>query len=136
MTTDKQLTPQDAIDFFTLLENRHPEIDIQLPSKNLVDNSIVCFKPAKMTADTYDIYERFLKRWYMDNGFMEVEPDLVYVATNDQKAMALDTSLIESIDIVDMQLTRVVIREKEGDFKNTIIIKENRDYFKNRVYIF
>lgn len=136
MTTGKQLSTHNAIAFFELLAKRHPEIDSQLPSKNLVDNCIVCFKPAKMPTEAYEIYERFLKRWYMDNGFMEAEPDLVFVSTTDQKGMALDTSLIDSITIVDMELTKVVMREKEGDFKNTIIIKENRDDFKKRVYIF
>jgi len=134
--TEKQLSPHDANKFFDLLAKRHPEIDVQLPSKNLVDNSIVCFKPAKMKDDEYDIYVRFLKRWYMENGFIPFEPDLVYVFTNDQKAMAIDTSSIISINRVDMEFTKVEIKEKDSEMTSTIVIKEEKDQFKNRVYIY
>lgn len=67
---------------------------------------------------------------------MPFEPDLVYVFTNDQKAMVIDTSSIISINRVDMELTKVEIKEKDSEKSNTIVIKEEKDQFKNRVYIF
>jgi hypothetical protein len=55
---------------------------------------------------------------------------------DDGKVMAIDTDLITSINRVSMELTNVSIKEKESDIIKTITIKEDADYFKNRVYIF
>lgn len=133
----KEVTPEQFNLFWEAFNKRHPELDAQLPSTRvLLNGSIFCNKPSKMPDETYDIYFRFLRRWYMENDFIPFEPDLVFVSTNDEKGMAIDTALITDISRVDMELTRVTIKEKDSDIKNTITILEDADYFKNRVDIF
>jgi hypothetical protein len=133
----KEVTTEQFNSFLELFKSKHPEIDMQLPSsRSLINGSIFCNQPAKMPDEMYDIYFRFLRRWYMDNGFIPIEQDLVYVSVDDGKVMAIDTDLITSINRVSMELTNVSIKEKESDIIKTITIKEDADYFKNRVYIF
>lgn len=110
---------------------------MQLPANRiLLNGSIFCNQPAKMPKETYDIYFRFLRRWYMDNDFIPFEPDIVYVSTNDEKGMAIDTADIVSLMEIDNDLTEVMVKEKETDIMNQVVIKENIEYFKKRVYIF
>lgn len=133
----KEVQPEDFNSFFELFNKRHPEIDAQLPpSRSLINGSIFCNQPARMPDETYDIYDRFLRRWYADNGFAPSQPDLVYVATNDEKAMEIDTSTITDINGVDIDKARVTIKDKETGMLSDIVILENAGYFRNRVYIF
>jgi hypothetical protein len=136
--TNKEVTPAQADKFWEAFNLRHPDIDMQLPpTRLLINGSIICNQPAKMPNEIYNIYFRFLKRWYMDNGYIEPENDLVYVATNDMKGMAIDTSKIVSINPVDMETTKVVFDDiNDNNERKTVVIKENVDYFKKRVYIF
>ncbi len=133
----KEVTPEQFNEFFELFGKRHPDIDMQLPATRvLLSGSIFCNQPAKMPKDEYDIYFRFLRRWYMDNDFIPFEPDRVYVSTNDFKGMEIDTATIVSIEPVDTDLAKVTIQKKESDIKDVIIIKESAEYFKRRTDIF
>lgn len=134
---EKEVTPEQFNLFFELFAARHPEIDAKLPpTRALINGNIYCNQPAKMPDDVYNIYFRFLRRWYMDNGFIPFDVDLVYVSTNAAKGMAIDTATIIDINPVTLDTASVTIQEKDSDIKETIIIQESADYFKNRVYIF
>ena len=134
----KEVTLEQFNEFWELFHKRHPELDMQLPSTRvLLNGSIYCNQPATMPKEIYDIYFRFLRRWYMDNDFIPFAPDFVYVSLHDglnKTAMEIDTSTITDIKPVTTDLTSVTITRDGVD--NTVVIKENVDYFKNRVYIF
>jgi tRNA-binding EMAP/Myf-like protein len=137
----KEVTLEQFNKFWELFDEKHLDISFQLTAKTLINGSIITFKPAKMHEETYDKYTRFLKRWYMDNGFLDFAPDFVYVATNDNdaemKAIEIDTAKILSIEPVEKndKICKVIIKEDEGINKE-LIIKESVEYFKNRSDIF
>ena len=134
---NKEVTPEESNKFWYLFASKHPDIEFKLKSKILVNGIIWANQPAKMPDEEYDIYTRFLKRWYIDNGIIEYEPDFVYVSTkdSDKKAMGIETDKIISIENAGNDLSKVVIQVDENEIKE-IIIKEDAEYFKNRVYIF
>ena len=138
MEYKKDVTPAQFNEFFELFNKRHLDIDMRLPTiRSLVNGGIYCNQPAKMPDDEYDIYFRFLKRWYMDNDFMPFEPDMVIVATNneiDKTVVGIDTANIKDIKAVTMDLTDVTF-ERDSQML-TVTIKEKSDYFKKRAYIF
>lgn len=135
---EKQVTPQEFNSFCELFATRHPSIEEGFKKQPLIliDGVIIRYQPGKMSNDEYDIFMRFLKRWYMANGYMEFEPDLVFVATDDMKAMAIDTDTIKTIEPVTLELTNVTIQEKNSDIIESLIIKENFEVFRKRAYIF
>lgn len=134
----KEITPVDADKFWNLFIAKHPDIADQFSGKALVNDAIVAFQPKVMTDESYSIYNRFLRRWYADNGYMEAQPDLIYVSLNDdhnKTVMELDTSMIKSIEPANsLSISKVVI-EGEGETK-TIFIKMNFEELKKIVYIF
>lgn len=66
----KSLTLADAEHFWEYLDKEHLHISIQLPSKAFVNDVIVSFQPARMKNEDYAEYQRILKQWLTDNGFM------------------------------------------------------------------
>jgi hypothetical protein len=64
------VTPQDAMKFWSFIDKEHPEIGKQLPSRIIVNGAIVSFQPVYMTDDDYKTYQKLLDDWYVNNGFM------------------------------------------------------------------
>ena len=131
-----EVSPQDALKFWEHLEKKYPEIDSQLSTRTLVDSKIISFQPAKMSNDDYEIYNRILNRWLIENNFKPNEPDYVYVSTNDEKGMAIDTSLITTVESEGVGLSKVFIKNEDSDLIESVTIKEEAEAFKKRAYLF
>jgi|GEM_PF-5978459 len=139
MANKKELTLDDVKNFWELFTAKHPLICDQFSGKVFMDNAIVAFQPHVMTDESYEIYNRFLKRWYADNGFMEREPNFVVVAlTNeiDKTVRAIDTDKIVSIEGIDGTFSAVTIKEDDIETPVTIVVKEFVEDLRKRVYIF
>jgi len=130
---------EDFNKFCVLFAERHPDIEQAFKQQKfqLINGSIFRDKPAKMSEDIYSRYFRFLKRWYMANGYMEYEPDLVYVfLPASTTARAIDTATIRTIEPVTLELTKLTIQKKGSDIIEAITINENFEFFTKRAYIF
>lgn len=130
------MTVEYANEFWSHIAKNYPDIDRQLSNRALVNEAIISFQPARMSNEDYDTYNRILKQWLANNGFIpSPQPDMIYVATNDSKAMGFDSINIVSLMAIDDELTEVIIKD-ENDINTNVIIKENIEDFKKRVYIF
>jgi hypothetical protein len=132
-------TIDDANRFWQLFSVRHPNIFSQFTSTPFIDGSILAFRPKTMDDNDFRIYERYLKRWLADNGFMPLQIDEIYVSLNDGEnkgVRIIDTSTIIRITGIDANLTAVEIKEPDMDKPITIHIKQFVEDLRKNVYIF
>jgi len=135
MSIKKDVTPAEADKFWELFNEKHPEIDAKLPpTRALINGSIFCNKPATMSEDEYNIFFKFLRKWYMDNGFINREPVSITVITADQKMATIISDSIMEIEPIDAFSTKVKYRESL-DTVTEVVVNENSEVFKHRLNI-
>ncbi len=132
-------TLEDANRFWQEFAKRHPDIERQLQGKFFLDGgSFGAFQPKTLDDVSYNIFTRYLKRWFFTNGFWHKQVDEVYVSLNndvDKTVRAIDTDDIISIERVDDITCKMLIKDF-GGFTNTLYLKETFEHMNRLVYIF
>lgn len=94
----RDVTQEEFNEFWDLFHARHPDIDNRLPSTRiLLKGSIFCNQPATMPDDEYEVYFRFLRRWYVNKGIISFKPDLMKVRINDTTKQEINADTIKDI---------------------------------------
>jgi hypothetical protein len=132
MTKNKEVSIEQFDEFWRLFNERYPDIDAKLPSSRiLVNGSIMCNQPAKMLDDEYNVYFRFLQKWYMDNGFIEKKPVTIIAITAGHKLVQIISDSLVEIEPIDDFSTRVKYRETI-DIVSEVVININSEVLKHR----
>ena len=136
----KEVTHDDSLKFWDDFMVRHPEIYNPLVGNRLfIDETIGAFQPATMDNDSYEIFNRYLKRWLSDNDFTDPELDLIVVSLNEDKnkgVRAIDTASIIELEPTNDNLTKLTFKEDITENIISIYVKEDYEKLKRSVYIF
>jgi len=69
----KELESKDAIEFWEYFTEKHSALRKKFPvsvGPNVINGSIIIFKPANMTIEDYKKYETIRNQWLSDKGFI------------------------------------------------------------------
>lgn len=65
----RNVSPNDAQEFWRIIDRDYPELGKQLQNRQIIDGSIICFRPKTMSAEDFEKYEQLLRSWYRETGF-------------------------------------------------------------------
>jgi len=136
MEKKKDITQEDANNFWGLLDNRHSDIGKKISTRLLQDGNIKPVILPSVNKNEIRIFQRYFENWCSTNGFTKEEPDLVEVVTDNDKIMAVNTREIKGIEPKTLELTKVYTQALGSDAKEMFTIKSNFEDFKKEIYIF
>ncbi len=127
---NREITPLHANKFWEYLEKEHPKIFNQLSNFALINGAIVSFKPARMSDEDFEEYERLLYRWQIDNGFWEE----ITLMKSDQTSVTFPRNAIIDFVMVNEFTTRIVLHGATGGICE-ILVPENMKALEKRLYV-